>query len=176
MSFYRHTFTFFTTSCINDNIAHGFLICYDEDSKAEVNDWFDFTVPDDEIVRLNTRQSHDLHDHCCGVKIENGRYQMKIRGPFIIIRPEMRLLDTPYSQSGLIDINLARLSMNPNDKIAQKRYAESEERKKLRKNVPEHDELWYGCQPFYNLNKMKAQYLRNRYICPDIIKKPEKKT
>ena len=83
----------------------------------------------------------------------------------------MRLLDTPYSQSGLIDINLARLSMNPNDKIAQKRYAESEERKKLRKNVPEHDELWYGCQPFYNLNKMKAQYLRNRYICPDIIKK-----
>jgi len=147
------------------NIAYGFMVCYDEDSKAEVNDWFDYAVPKDDIVRKNHRG--DVGDHCCGMDIN----EMSIRGPFIIIRPTFRMTDR--NQAGLIDTHLLRSVIDPNDKIAQRRYKESQKREKYISShkIPEHDELWFGCQPFYHLNHQKAAYLRNRYILPDFLKK-----
>ena len=156
--------------CLDEDRAFAFLICYDKDSKAEINDWFDYTAPNDEIVRENERRTHGLETICCG------KYEGKpIRGPFIMIRPELRGFKD-RSKFNFIDTDLARLQINPNDTIARKRYEEKIAGKKCWEKIPEDNELWFGYQPFYSLNEIKTKYVMNRYVTPDLYKKVREET
>jgi len=74
----------------SDEKANLFIVCYDQDSKAEINDWFQYTVVNDNLSREDS--SFDLfriyEDDCCGFE----KYSKpEIRGPFIMIKPTMQL-------------------------------------------------------------------------------------
>ena len=73
----------------SDQKANLFIVCFDKDSIAEINDWYEHTVVNDNLSREES--DFDLfrnYNDCCGFKRNN---LPEIRGPFIMIKPTMQL-------------------------------------------------------------------------------------
>ena len=154
------------------NQAQMFIICYDQKSTAEINDWFPYTIVDDESavdesadfenkknkkfyfdsagvrhLQLNAEKSRftmfQRYSECCGFHFNK---MEKIRGPFILIKARMETLD----RTKLLD----KSDLCTCEPCVDKNWVD-----------------WYGRCPFYNLNDTKLMYCRNRYLLRDILAK-----
>ena len=138
-----------------------FIVCYDEDSKAPVNDWFKHTVVNDDLPREKSQFNLNRRfTDCCGF----GKKDLpEIRGPFILIKPTMKLQKSFVPEESYKFMAQGLYDENP----------EVQKKAKLLKDFIDSKEVWCGTCPYYKLNDTKRMYQRNRYLVPEALAKAE---
>jgi hypothetical protein len=148
----------------SDEKANLYIVCYDEDSKAEINDWFEYTVVNDNLSREDS--TFDLNraydDDCCGFEKDN---LPVIRGPFIMIKPTMQFRKM-FKREFLNQLTICACCRDKGNQDPRFEAMDPNEDQK---------EVWTGNAPFSKLNDTKLMYQRNRYLVPEILEKAKNK-
>lgn len=159
----------------NDDEAQLIIVCYDENSKGPVNEWFGCSVPDDKFESYGSSRFSSfrspVHKECCGFNLNNPD---EIRGPFIIIKAitECYTNDRLYSEGFWVQTfdRISDISGDPSERMLS--MLEETDVCPLLNTEDERTVFgWYGKLPFHKLNDTKLMYCRNRYLLPNILTK-----